>query len=177
MHGISELWVEFKQTGNVKHFSGIYEKFWERLLSVSYSILRDQKEAEDIVQEVFVSLWRKQDKYSIDNIEAYLYQAVKLAVFLRLRRLKVADEHLKKMDSIKFANNIEEKLSYEEAKNTLDDCIANLPEKAKKVFILSRYENRSNEQIALQLGISEKTVEGHITSALKKLRKCHSERE
>lgn len=175
MTGYNDLWNVFDETRSQRAFQAIFDAFWERLLRVSVNILKDTTEAEDVVQEVFISLWNRKNQTKIEEIEAYLYNAVKYKVFQRLRNKRADPEQLEKFESIQFANNIEEKFDYESAKLILDQCISSLPDRPKEVFMLSRFENLSNDEIACRLQVSQKTVEAHITKALKTLRKCHSE--
>lgn len=174
MAGHNDLWGVFDETRSHKAFQAIFNAFWEKLLKVSVNILKDTNEAEDVVQEVFISLWKRNNEVKIEDIEAYLYNAVKYKVFQRLRNKKVVPEQLEKFHSIQFANNIEEQFDYESVKMILDECINALPDRPKEVFLLSRFENLSNAEIAFRLQVSHKTVEAHITKALMTLRKCHS---
>jgi RNA polymerase sigma-70 factor (ECF subfamily) len=154
-------------------FKKIYEKYWLRLLKIAYNFVENEKATEDIVQDIFVSIWKNRKKTNIEKLENYLFRAAKLKCFQHLRDNKIRRSHIHRIESLKFTNNIEEYLNFKESKQQIDKCIEKLPNKCRKVFKLSRFNNMSNAQVAENLKISVKTVEGHITSGLKRLRNCY----
>jgi RNA polymerase sigma-70 factor (family 1) len=156
--------------GNEKFFTLIYDRYWDRLLAVSFRILEDESLAKDCVQEVFVSLYEKAGSRSIDNLQAYLIQSTKFQCFMQLRSGKINEKHLQRMDRVISSNTIEEAFDANELEHYLESRIALLPEKCREVFTLSRVDMLSNQKIAEQLHISQKTVENQLTKALKRLR-------
>ena len=74
-------------------FDRVFETYWQRLFSYAYQIYAEERICEDIIQEVFVSLWEKLEYTSIINLEGYLFRAVKYKVFNHLRDLKFTQEH------------------------------------------------------------------------------------
>jgi len=158
--------------GDQRSFQLLYNKYWHQLYVAANRVLQEDLEAEDIVQEVFTSLWRKAGKLQVDNLNAYLYQAIKFQVANKLRQRKGLDNYLKNINEVILEKHpqIEDKLHYASLLKKVDQLIGDLPEKCREVFIRSRYHHLTNAQIALELGISVKTVENQINKALKHLR-------
>ena len=153
-------------------FSEIYGRYWGKLLAVAINRLDDEQEAEECVQDVRTSLWLRRSDINIKHtLSTYLGAAMKYQVIKRLdvryrRRhqlaLALGDEH--KEDSPEAA------LFKKELMARIEATVCTLPEKCRMVYRMSREEDKSNKEIAEALGISEKTVEGHITRALNDIR-------
>lgn len=156
--------------GNEVAFSQLFERHWDKLLDTSYRVINDKEMAQDIVQEVFMDIWNKKENLNIENIEAYLHQATRYSVFRHIKKSKMIIEDFDFNESPLEINTTEEQLDFQEISSRLEHTIGQLPEQCQRVFRLSRYENLSNKQIASQLNISVRTVEGHISKALEMLR-------
>lgn len=162
--------LDLFKDGEHDAFNSIYERYWISLYKISRSILEDEEKAKDVVQEVFVSFYEHAAQKEINNLKAYLLQAVKYQCFMQLRSGKISRRHLQRMQTIIAANVVEEEVEASELQKFIDEEIALLPEKCREVFYLSRVELLPNKKIAEQLNISPKTVENQITKALKSLR-------
>jgi RNA polymerase sigma-70 factor (family 1) len=155
--------------GDQAAFNAIYERHCEVLYRTALRILDDQEVAKDVVQEAFISLYERSKTSSILNLQAYLFQTVKYQCFMHLRAGRISEKHLNRMNAVIVTNELEEQLNAQELQQVLDRSLANLPEKCREVFYLSRFESLSNKKIAERLNISHKTVENQITKALKML--------
>jgi RNA polymerase sigma-19 factor, ECF subfamily len=151
-------------------FDEVYRRYWEVLVKTAYNVTQEKEVCHDCVQEIFVSLWAKRRHVEIRDLSRYLFRAVRLKVFEHLRNGNIAQKHLDRMSFIISSNNIEQITNRNELKMELDLSLSKLPERCKEVFELSRFEHLSHAEISNQLNISAKTVEGHITKALKQLR-------
>ncbi len=161
--------IEQVSKGNELAFDHFYNKYWDSLFISAYVILKDVEACKDIVQDVFLNVWERSNLNKIDNIEAYLHQSVKFKVLMALRKGKVSDKHLQTLQEL-IANTTEEQLDYEDLNETIESSIKSLPAKCQEVFRLSRIEHLSNNQIAERLSISVRTVETHISNALRQIR-------
>ncbi len=155
-------------------FTEIYRRFWDKVFAVAYHRLNDEAEAEEVVQDVFFSLWKRRHELEIQfSLNTYLSTAVKYQIINRQSRRylkgKVVDLE-EAISEVEGVNSTQLWFSERELKQQLQLHIENLPEKCRLVFKMSREEGRSHAVIAKELGISEKTVEAHVTRALKLLK-------
>lgn len=151
----------------------LFGYYYPRLYHFSKSILKIENEIDDILQEVFVKIWLNRQKIgSAETFNAYIFTITKNEV-LNLIRNSVKDQSFK--DEL-FLRSVAEEyqtpnpIEFNEIKAGIDAIVAALPEKRQLVFTLSRNEGLSNREIAQQLNISEKTVEDHITHAIKQIK-------
>lgn len=169
LHTDEDLLLGLK-AGETSALDKIYDKYWESLLAISYKFVKDKAHAEEVVQEVFISLWRRKEQLDIDNFPNYLATAVKFSTFRFLqstKRRKEIEEAVYISESVKADDSIEAKF----LKEYVDGLVEELPIKCKLVFRLSRDEQMSNQEISEELSITKKAVEWHITNALKAIRK------
>lgn len=159
------------QENDIVAFERIYNKYWSKLYLSAYNILRDRQVSEDITQEVLVNLWMKRANLQLTSLNAYLYTAVRYQVFNVIRSGKVRADLFNRLEELFSKNGGEEILSEKEINRLLEQGIAELPEKCRQIFIMSRRDHLSTKEIAERLEISPKTVENQLTIALNRLRK------
>ena len=152
-------------------FERIYNKYWSKLYLSAYNIIRDRQVAEDVTQEVLVNLWIKRANLKLTSLNAYLYTSVRYQVFNVIRSGKIRADLFNRLEELFSNNGGEELLSEKEINRLLEQGIAELPEKCRQIFIMSRKEHLSTKEIAERLGIAPKTVENQLTVALNRLRK------
>jgi len=165
----SELSVSLSQ-GDRYAFDQIYYRYWRVLHQKAVRILNNDDEAADIIQEVFVSLWQRRENVKVDNLKAYLNQAVKFSVLKAIRDNKVSENFYDKLAQITVDLVCEDPLVFKEMQHLIQHLIDDLPEDCRTIFNLSRVDNLTYKKIALQLGISEKTVEKKISISLKSIK-------
>ena len=151
----------------------LFAFYYPRLYQFSKSILMMESEIEDVLQEVFLKIWLNRHKIQhTETFNAYIYTITKHEV-LNLIRSKLKDNNFREqlyLFAVAEEYQFQNKLEFEEIKSGIDRIVSNLPEKRQQIFILSRTNGLSNKEIAQQLNISEKTVEDHITHAIKKIK-------
>lgn len=158
-----------------KDLDGIEQLFTanhKALCNVAYKIVRDRSSAEDIVQDVFLKLWRKRDEIKIEStLKGYLFKAVANAALNELQRAKKIQfkDELKELEQPAVETPAQED-NPQVLEKRLSDALNSLPPRCRAIFILSRYENLKYKEIAEQLNISVKTVEAQMGIALEKLR-------
>lgn len=165
--------------GNESAFNYFFKKYHKALVGFCLNFLYDQDKSASIAQEAFISLWQHKEKVeTINGIKAFLYTSAKSKCLNVLRHEKIVvkyknhtlneKEHLL---NIEVLNAIEfDSLTFTELKKTIDKAIEELPDKTKEVFIKSRYEDKKNQEIAIEMEFSVKSVEAHMTKALKILK-------
>jgi RNA polymerase sigma-70 factor (family 1) len=155
--------------GDENAFTTIYNTYWKKLLALAYANLKDKMLAEEVVQEVFISLWNRRFDQRIESLEAYLATAVKFSTFKSLHRNRRHSE-IENQTETKDYYIQDDVIESKFLKEYLDGVVEKLPDKCRLVFKLSRESYLSNKEIAKDLDISEKSVEAHITRALKLLK-------
>lgn len=151
-------------------YEKIYNKYWTKLYLAAYNVLRDRCAAEDIVQEVLVQLWMKRKQVVVISLNAYLYSAVRFQVFNVIRSGKVREGLFREIEKLSIANNAEDNLREMDIISNMNEGLAELPERCREIFTLSRKEQLSTKEIAEKLGIAPKTVENQLTIAIRRLR-------
>lgn len=159
--------------GDRDAFDQVYNSYWHRLFLYVVKVIRDQDAAEDIVQEIFVSLWlRKSEISSQSSLSGYLFTAA------RFKGINFVQDQLKKgkhNESLishftSRQDTLNEAFEAKELNSLIDIELEKLPPKMREVFVLSRKENLSHKEISEQLQISDKTVKKQINNALKHFR-------
>jgi RNA polymerase sigma-70 factor (ECF subfamily) len=152
-------------------FTDFYIGNFRKLILVSDRYVRSTSIAEEIVQNIFLKIWEdKESLADIGSIKSYLYRSVVNASLNHVNREKNLEKHHLKIAEKLTAEEIEDLDDQNELIVLLYKEIELLPEKCRQVFKLSRLEGVKYKEIALQLSISEKTVENHMGHALKVLR-------
>lgn len=157
--------------GSKDAFEEIFKFYWKDIYKHACSKLQCKEEAEEVVQDIFTTLWVKRKQLLITNLTYYLHASVKNKVLNIVRSQIVQDkywEHYRVY--LTGANAItEETVYYNDLKKALEKGTSFLSSKAKTIFQLSRIEGYKTSEIAKRLNISEKTVEYHITRSAKAL--------
>lgn len=171
-----ELWKSVVMD-NSQAFATLYHRYWNRLYQTTLYYLKDTNIAEQVLQDVFIVLWKKRSQLRIENFKAYIYVTARYHVFTYLRAAKLDPidyiEHYTESLERADYNIAVEKLDYNDLKAELAQNLKKLPKRCKEIFWMSRMENLTNEEIALALGISKRTVENQITQALSHLREVY----
>ena len=154
-------------------FEQLFRTHFVQLCNYAVQYVSDNEIAKDITQNVFINLWEKRDNIdSQKSIQSYLFTSVRNRCFNYIRdntkyRSKVLD-----IDSVDIENDVEiDDVGMEELEEKISLILNKLPEKCRKVFEMSRFKNMKYKEIAIEMEISVKTVEAHISKALKSLRK------
>ena len=149
----------------------LFRQYYAYLCRAVYKILPDASLIEDMVQEVFLELWKKRNQINIKtSIKAYLRRAAVNKTLNYIRDRKIIPEDEDKLPALRSAApSISQEMEAEELQVRIDAAIDALPEKCRLIFVLSRFEEMSYKEIAQQLDISVKTVENQISKALKRI--------
>jgi len=158
---------------SLAEFETIFNRYYTPLCARISLIVSDKDLAEDLVQEAFIKFWNlKPDLNNIAATPAYISQIAINNALMYLRG-KQREEKLQKEYKTSLpqsGNATEEDIHGADTARSIQEALQRLPPGCKRVFVLSRYEEMSYKEIASHLGISLKTVENQIGTALKILR-------
>ncbi len=160
------------KANDVLAYELIYNKYAKPLLRHAFNKTSDRIVAEELVQNIFISLWENRQKLEVVNGQSYLFTALKFSIINHYRSLIVQNkyEDYLKVNASLVEETISQNLEEKELSEQVELALNHLPEKTKEVFMLSRMQHQSNKEISSKLNISEKAVEYHITQSLKWLR-------
>jgi RNA polymerase sigma-70 factor (family 1) len=161
--------LELLRLDDRKAFEILYKKYSPKLYYAAYNLFRDKDVCEDLVQELFIDLWAKRSELKIASLEWYLKVAIKNRVLVYIRTQR-ATLDVSAIEALAERYSADSRLLQHDISRVLEDNVAQLPEKCRQIFTLSRKEYLSNKEIATRLGISIKTVENQMTIALRYLR-------
>lgn len=169
-----KILVEALKRGDKAAFEEIFHLYHKQIYAFCYSFLHQKEDAENITQDVFVKLWLKRATIDIEkSFSGFLFT---MARHLALNHIRAAINRQILMrealhDKHAVYNQVEEKVSYNEIKQALNQLTNQLPPRRKEIFLLSREEGLSHLEISKRLNISVHTVESQMTKALKFIRK------
>ena len=158
--------------GSDSAFDALFVKYYAKVLGFVKNFCSDKQEAENIVQDLFMTLLIKREHFAmIDNIDSYLFVSARNAALRYIKQsLTFADiSDLVEMKS--DGGQADTDVCYGELYNMVMSEIASMPEQRRRIFLMSREEGMSNADIANRIGISKRTVETHISLALSQLKK------
>lgn len=165
------------KNGDDVAFKVLYNKYFPRLYYFIYEFIRMDDITENIVHDTFATFWEKRHTLKDDvNVSSYLYSVARNNCLYRLRDQRYKqkifssgliapgelNQNLKALDAIDTSV-----LVFNEIEQIIEKTLEGLPHQCKTVFMLSRFEGMKNREIAEELNISTKAVEGHITRGLK----------
>lgn len=160
-------------------FEVLFRQHYSRLCELVNGYVRSRDVAEEIVQDLFLTLWAKQRSAgSTELTAAYLFVAARNRALKHLRHGRVVarvHEQEASEQSERAAGGTDHELRYREAAAAVEAAIAELPDRCREIFVLSRRQHMSYAEIATALGISVKTVEVQMWRALRKLRDALAE--
>lgn len=154
-----------------KEFEIIFKEYYERLCRYAEMILKDADSAEEVVQNTFVRLWEKKDKFKAEiSLKSYLYKAVYNSALNEVKHKQVRNKYMEiKANETPAYDQVNEHGSGELEKQ-ISKALEKLPEQCRVVFKMSRFQELKYKEIAEILNISVKTVENQMGKALKIMR-------
>ncbi|MCD7978206.1 MAG: RNA polymerase sigma-70 factor [Tannerellaceae bacterium] len=159
---------------DLQAFDRLFRNYFPKLKRFLAGFSGNETMAEDLAQDVFVKLWQNRTSLShIRNLNAYLYTMARNALYNQLELSyyshTLSEEHIPEIPTLE---SLEELLFADELEEIIRHTVEHMPPQRKMIFNLSRVEGLKNEEIATRLQIGKRTVETHISAALKELRKA-----
>ena len=168
--GINEKGLIDQIKEGKKHaFQKLYETYAPRLYKFAMAYLKNESEAEELVQNVFIKIWEKrEDLDHSKNLKSYIYKLSinTIYVFIRKRNIENAFIDYAKNNYKEDDNNTWHTVILNEMQANLSKLVAKLPEQQRKIYHLSKEKGMTNDEIARELDLSKRTVENHLYRAL-----------
>lgn len=160
-------------TGDTKAFEILFLRYQPKLVRFFAGFIHDDKQAEDLAQDVFLNLWKNREKLQlVKSFQSYLYQMARNMLYNYYDHSLVhAKYDIEQIWKPIKCGNLEEEMFARDLQAIINCWIDHLPPKRQQVFKLSRIEGLSSDEIAKQLHINKRTVENHLSVALSELRK------
>lgn len=168
-----EYWMENIRRGDKRAFEILFKKYYLSLTRFAWRYVKSKAISEDLVQELFTSLWEKREELNVNgSMRPYLYKSVRNLSLNHLKHQKVQNRYDSKwMDLKEFPEiQFEEKYREQQIRDAITKAVEELPTRSKMTYKLHRYDGLKYEEIAEVMGISVKTVESQMTRTLKILR-------
>ena len=164
--------LQLLREGDKAAFEEIYNCYRTKLYRAAQSKVRTDENAMEIVQDVFLDLWLRRDQVHINDLERYLFSAIKYKVLDFYKKEFQRQSYVQSVyqNGVEGSSDTEEILAYNELSESISHCIQLLPEKTKVIFELNRMQGQGADEISTALDIPLRTVEYHITQGLKSLR-------
>lgn len=165
------IWNKLK-TGDKQSYELIFKMYYPQLCLFANKFTKDFDLAREVVQDLFVYLW--ENKHTLHNkssIKSYLFAAVRFNSIRRFNSQGRKTNIIKDIPEDALEINFFDEIEYAELQEVVYTTIESLSPQCKKIFKMSRFDNMTYSKIAKALNISQKTVEAHMTKALKTIQK------
>lgn len=165
--------VERLRSGDRTAFDLLFHFYYPGLVIYATQFAVDKLQAEDIVQNLFVRLWEKRQRVQlVDSLKNYFFTSVRNSCLNTLKHQQVEGKYIAQLYEMSEKDLLYQPNLYiaSELQEIIRKAMDELPERCREVFILSRIEQLKNDEIAEKLELSKRTVETHISHALKILR-------
>lgn len=159
------------KNGDMVAFDTIYKQYCTRLFGFVYNIIKQETDAEGIVQEVFIKIWESRHKIEdYSTFDSFLFTIAHNTTISLLRKRLNEKKYLEYLKSVQVeisSTDIIEEIHFNELKEKFNHLIERLSPRQKEIYRLSREDGLTHKEIAEKLGISKNTVEIHISKAIK----------
>ena len=161
------------KNGDVEAFDKLFSDYGKRMYYFAYGYLKSKEEAEEVVQEVFLRIWRNRAQINPElSFKAYIFKIAWhyiIELFEQNTRYQ-AYRHKILEEAVEFTDETNERLNYQMLLEKVESLIQKLPKRQKEILLKRKKEGITVKEIASQLGISPKTVENHLTEAIKNIK-------
>lgn len=159
--------------GDLAAFNILYDKYWSVLLDESYKRLEDLASCEEIVQDIFIDLWKHSSNRDIHNVEAYLFTCMKYKVFETYKKNKRRTVLIEENSSYYQVqdNTAGDLYDEKDLKSLIEQWVANLPQKRKEIFKMRYLDGLTTKEISDITETSQNTVQNHLGVSIHKLKK------
>lgn len=172
---IEKQTLEALQQGSHKAFEVVFIAYYGKTKAFIYGYIKSEPDAEELTEDLFVNLWI--NHLSIDtakSFDSFLHTIARNAALNFLKHKYVQDTYLSNARNQEYGSTSEEDLIAKELGLLIDDTVEGMPKQRRKIYMLSRNEGLSNDEIATRLNTTKRNVESQLSLALKEIRKAIS---
>ncbi len=164
--------MEGIRAGRESTYKQLFQDYYRPLTVYALKYVSDLESAKEIVQDLFVHLYENRRTITITtSLQSYLYQSVRNRCLNQIKKQLSQKKHLDQFqDEQQSFEDMEAEINKNELEHRIFQIISSLPSQCRNIFTLSRVKGLKNDEIAIQLDISKRTVETQISNALKALR-------
>ncbi|RXK83611.1 RNA polymerase sigma factor [Filimonas effusa] len=158
--------------GDANAFQKLFYQHWEKIFSIAVMYTKSEVLAEELVQDIFLKIWLHREKIQDQsNFQGYLFITARNHIYNKLRIKSQETEYRQELHA-HFADSraADDLLILKQSQELIHQAVESLPPQQRKIFILSRYEGLTLEEIGAQMGISPLTARAHMRKALASLR-------
>ncbi len=162
----------YLRTGDDKAFREIYQRYWKKLFFMAARKIQEAYVVEELIQDIFLKLWERRARLQVERLDAYLFSSVRYAVINHIKSNLVQEKyaHYAQYHYSDACSVTEEQLELDELIHVVEQQLNDLPEKTRQIFQMNRLEYHTIKEISSKLKVPERTVEYHLSQALKSLR-------
>ncbi|HUN04699.1 MAG TPA: RNA polymerase sigma-70 factor [Niabella sp.] len=175
IYDIYDLKRNFKEVagGSEKALAVLYNLYGKKVYAVALKFLKSPVEAEEIIQEVFLALWKsKENLKHVENPEGYIFTIVHNTIYAHLKKISqnriLLDAVIQRFTE--YRNTTEDIVVGNETNRLINEASMKLPAQQRMVYELSKLQNLSYDEIAEKMGLSKNTVRNHLAEAMKSIR-------
>jgi RNA polymerase sigma-70 factor (ECF subfamily) len=162
--------------GSEKAFRVLFDKYFDRIYGVAYSLTKSPVVAEDMTQDIFLKIWVKREMLKdILRFDAFLFRVARNHILNELRNKVKEQEFTEYLINFfrETADNPQQHLIFSELEKVVEEALEKLPPQQRQIYKLSREDGLSQEEISAKLQISVNTIKQHMNRALKFIRHYH----
>ncbi|WP_348533745.1 RNA polymerase sigma factor [Hymenobacter nitidus] len=165
--------LEAMQADDETAFAELYKRYSYQLFNVAYGKLKNREVAEELVQDLFETLWSKRHDAHIQQLSHYLFSAIRYRIinYIKSEKVRTSYELFCRLNLSDADTNTEATVALNDLNEALAAGMQHLSEKTQEVFRLSRLEQYTIPEISVRVNLSEKTVEYHLRKSLKLMRR------
>jgi RNA polymerase sigma-70 factor (ECF subfamily) len=154
-------------------FKQLYDLYWDDIYYIALSFLKSPEWSQDVIQDIFIKIWQKRATLpAVEQFKSYLFIIARNELISALRQKMRADGH-----NDQYRQHLPEQFlapdqsfAVKELETQIGQAVQQLPEQQKRIFLMTRNDGLSHDEIAQQLGLARKTVANNITKALNHIR-------
>lgn len=168
-----EVIIKSFSEGSQAAFDWLFVHYQPLLVQFIAGFVKDSEVARDISQDIFLKIWQQREDFSaVRSFKNFLFKMAKYAIYNYFDHNLVVDKYLKRhLNADVVSDDPEKQLFADELQEMINLLVSKMPEKRRRIYLLSREKGYDNEKIAEMLGVSKRTVENNLSITMAEIRK------